>query len=534
MKALLINPRSDGKLSTFSESMGLTGKSIVSPPLGLMTVAALLPKNWELLLMDLGAGPLTEDHWRWADIVMVSGNLLQRKGILEIIRQAKQRGKLVAAGGPYVSSVPEEVLEAGADFVALGEGENTVPLLLEALESGVKQGVFQCDERPDMAMSPVPRYDLLTDMRPYHYMTVQTTRGCPFNCEFCDVIALNGRIPRSKTDERVIQELETLYRLGWHGPVFMADDNFIGNKANARQLLGKMIQWQHERGEPFSFFTQASVNLGQDKELVDLMTAANFGMVLVGVETPDEAVLTLQRKTQNIRNPLKESLSNIMRNGLPVMGTFMLGFDGETKGAGRRIAALVEQTNMPIALPFTLWAIPHTGLWDRLKQEGRLLEDATTPEGFMGGGFNFVPSRPGAEILDEFADLWEYLYEPSRFLDRVYRCFLTMRPTRLAMAQGERRYVNAVPHRPSRSLRDELVDIRALAILVWRMGIRPPYRARFWRHLIGLMKQNPSRIIQYLITCASGMDMFRIREMHLRNREADRSGVLDKELAYMG
>jgi radical SAM superfamily enzyme YgiQ (UPF0313 family) len=517
MRALLISPRPEGFLAVqFPETLALTGKKLVAPPLGLITAAALLPKDWELQLLDLGLHTLGEAHWQWADIILVSGNYLQRSSLLRLVGEAKRRGKPVVAGGPFVSSVPEQVLEAGADFVVRGEAENTVPLFLDALKAGAKQGVFQTDEKPDMSLSPLPRVDLLSDINRYFYMSVQTTRGCPFNCEFCDVIALNGRIPRFKTPARVLEELDAIYRLGWRGPVFMADDNFIGNKPNARAILAAMIQWQEERGEPFSFFTQASVNLGQDTELVDLMTAANFGMVLMGVETPDEDVLTRTRKTQNVRNPLAESIINVTRNGLPVLGTFMLGFDGETKEAGRRIAALVEKTDMPVAMAFTLWAIPHTGLWDRLEQEGRLLKNAARADNVFAGGFNFVPQRPVKEILDEFVDLWDYLYEPSRFLARTYRSYLGMRPTRLAMAEEVSAYRAAVPPQAQRSLRDKMFDLRSFVILLWRMGIRPRYRVQFWRQFIGMMKQNPSRVWQYVCACATGLDMFRFREEFLR------------------
>jgi radical SAM superfamily enzyme YgiQ (UPF0313 family) len=519
MRALLISPRPEGFLAVaFPETLALTGKKLVAPPLGLITAAALLPADWELRLVDLGLRAVTEAHWQWADIVLLSGNYLQRRSLFELVREAKRRGKPVVAGGPFVSSVPEQVLEAGADFVIRGEAENTVPAFLDAIQAGVRQGVFHTDDKPDMSLSPLPRVDLLSDISRYFYMSVQTTRGCPFNCEFCDVIALNGRIPRFKTAARVLQELDAVYRLGWRGPVFLADDNFIGNKANARAILDAMIPWQKERGDPFSFFTQASVNLGQDKELVDLMTAANFGMVLMGVETPDEDVLLRTRKTQNVRNPLLESVTNVTRNGLPVMGTFMLGFDGETKGAGQRITELVEQADIPVATAFTLWAIPHTSLWDRLEQEGRLLANAASAENVFGGGFNFVPQRPASEVLDEFVGVWDYLHEPSRFLARTYRCFLKMRPTRRAMAQEAPSYRVVIPAQAERTLRARLWDLKSFLTLVWRMGIRPPYRMQFWKQLIGMVRQNPSRVWQYICTCATGLDMFRFRKEFLRMR----------------
>ncbi len=298
MKALLINPGTDVRNNWLTESISLRGKKVLAPPLGLLTTAALLPGDWQCRLVDVGIRPVTEDDWRWADVAMLTGNFLHRKSLLELISEAKRRGKPVVVGGAYVSGDPEEARKAGADIVVMGESENIMPQLVEALETGKRQLVLQADEKPDMSMSPLPRYDLLKDMAYYNFMSVQTTRGCPFNCEFCDVITLNGRVPRFKTPAQVISELENLYRLGWRGEVFMADDNFIGNKKNAREILLEIIRWQDEHGKPYAFFTQVSVNLGQDMELLDLMTAARFSKVVVGVETPSEDILTRVRKTQ--------------------------------------------------------------------------------------------------------------------------------------------------------------------------------------------------------------------------------------------
>jgi radical SAM superfamily enzyme YgiQ (UPF0313 family) len=522
VQTLLINPETDVHNNWLAESIALRGKKVLAPPLGLLTAAALLPGEWECRLVDAGIRRVTEDDWQWADVVMFTGNFLHQKSLLELIPEAKRRGKRVVVGGPYVSSDQAEALKAGADIVVAGESENVMPQLIEALKTGQRQEVFQADEKPDMSASPLPRYDLLTDMAYYNFMSVQTTRGCPFNCEFCDVIALNGRVPRFKTPGQVISELEHLHRLGWRGQVFVADDNFIGNKQNAREILLAMIRWQEDHGKPYAFFTQVSANLGQDRELIDLMTAARFSTVLVGVETPDEEILSSVRKTQNIRNPLLESIANISTNGLSVVGTLMLGFDGETKGAGQRIANLVEKANLPIALLSTLTVIPRTSLWDRLEKEGRLIENAEGFDGWMGGHTNFVPTRPASEIHDEFVGLWEYLYEPSRFLARVYRCYLTMRPTRKAMAQakGGRPPVATAP----RPWDERLRDLRAAFFILWIFGVRSRARLQFWKQAVGMLRQNPSRMIQYINDCALGLDMFRIRDTLIKSKDAVRKG----------
>ncbi len=480
--------------------------------------------------MDLACRKLTDDDWNWADMIMLSGNYLHRSSLLALVAEAKQRRKPVTVGGPYVSSVPEEVRDAGADFVVVGEGENTIPLFVEALKAGKKQGLFRNEEKPDMALSPIPRFDLLNS-RFYQHGQIQTPRGCPFNCEFCDIITLYGRTPRFKSPAQVIAELEALYRLGWQGPVFVADDNFIGNKKHARDTLVEMIQWQDRRGKPFSFFTQASVNLGQDMELIDLMTAARFGNIFVGVESPDQEVLTLAGKSQNVRHPLVESLDTINRKGLPVLASFVIGFDGELKGAGDRISAFMEDTAIPIALLGTLWALPNTALWQRLKREGRLLDDAKPDDILIGGKFNFVPSRPESEIRDDYTRAWDLLYEPSRFLARAYRYFLTMRPTRKALAKKGQPSDHPVAPKAAAPFRDTLLDLRAFFILCWRMGICSSFRIQFWKQLIGMLRKNPSRFRQYIVALGYGPDMFRIRDMVLAASAIDKNS---REIAENG
>ena len=271
-----------------------------------------------------------------------------------------------------------------------GEGENTIPLLLEALRDG-KTGVIENEGKPDLTTSPIPRFDLLR-LDDYDGLTIQTSRGCPFDCEFCDVVNLFGRKPRYKTPKQVIAELETLYRLGACGHVFICDDNFIGSKKHARALLQELIPWSKSRGEPFNFMTQASVNLGQDLEMLDRMTAANLGQVFIGIESPDEKVLETSRKFHNIKNPLLESLNNIKQNGMMVMGSFIIGLDGETPGAGQRICSFMEQTAIPMAMLGVLHVPPHTRLWQRLEKEGRLRRDV----GHDGGTFSADEFRTGS------------------------------------------------------------------------------------------------------------------------------------------
>jgi radical SAM superfamily enzyme YgiQ (UPF0313 family) len=485
--------------------------------LGLLTVAALLPPEWELRLADLNVRSLTDDDWQWADLILISAMYIQREGLLALVREAKLRGKTVAVGGPHPTSLPEAALEAGSDFVVRGEGENTVPLLLEAMRDG-KTGVIENHERPDLTTSPIPRFDLLR-LDDYDTMTIQTSRGCPFDCEFCDVVNLFGRKPRYKTPQQVIAELESLYQLGARGAVFFCDDNFIGNKKQARALLQELAPWLKSRGEPFGFLTQASVNLGQDLEMIQLMTRANLRKVFIGIESPDDKVLEASRKYHNIKNPLVESLNNLKKNGVAVMGSFIIGLDGETKGAGERICAFMDQTDIPVAMLGLLQAAPQTSLWNRLESEGRLRGDEGHggDVGGDGGTFsamNYEPDRPEAEIMQEYIDAWDYLYEPSRYLARAYRYYLAMPPTRRSLRIAAGPPLPAVHvSKPGITCRNQLKEVQAFGKILWTLGLRSSYRRQFWTQLIGMLRQNPSRFIDYIVTCAMGEDLYYLREV---------------------
>ncbi|RJR34449.1 MAG: DUF4070 domain-containing protein [Deltaproteobacteria bacterium] len=513
MRALLVYPEFPLSFWSFQKSIGFMGAKTIVPPLGLLTVAALLPGEWELRLADLSTRKLTENDWQWADMILLSAMYIQKEGFLALVREAKQRGKTVMAGGPYPTSLPEEALAAGCDFVVRGEGENTIPLLLQAMRDG-RTGVIENQEKPDMTTSPIPRYDLLR-LEDYTNLAVQTTRGCPFDCEFCDVVNLFGRKPRHKTTKQVIAELEALRRLGATGNVFFCDDNFIGSKKYVRTLLQELSPWSKSRGEPFCFLTQASLNLGQDLAMIDLMTDANLGLVFIGIESPDASALHISHKYPNLHNPLVESVNNIKHNGMSIIGSFILGLDGETKGVGQRICAFMDQTSLPIAMLGLLQAPPHTKLWKRLEKEGRLRHEMHIDWGGTFGAMNYYPERPEGEIMQEYIDAWDYLYEPSRFLARTYRFYLDMRPTRraLAMAKGDPPPRGNVQNRPRVNWRKKFCEVRAFFRLLWCQGVSSPSRRQFWKQLMGIWKLNPSRFKSYLNTCAMGEDLMMMRKV---------------------
>jgi radical SAM superfamily enzyme YgiQ (UPF0313 family) len=507
MRVLLINPEYPSSFWSLQQSCELLGRKTLMPPLGLLTLAALLPADWELRLADLNARPLRPGDWDWAELVMLSGMIVQREGLLNLIREAKQRHKTVVVGGPYATSVPQDILAAGADFLVQGEGEISIPLWLAAYRSGETHGVIKPDSRPEMTLSPVPRFDLL-NLNDYIILGIQTSRGCPFNCEFCDIVNLYGRKPRYKSPDQVLAELDAIFKLGWRREIFICDDNFIGSQTHARAILKKLIPWMESHGEPFSFWTQTSTNLGQNIPLVDLLTAANFGTVFVGVESPDEAVLVGNRKYQNLKDPLGQSLTNIGANGLTVVPSFIMGFDQEIKGAGERICAFVEENNLPMVMLNLLQALPNTSLWDRLKQENRLTETQATAD-MIEVSFNFRPTRPAAEIVAEYIRMVDYLYEPTKYLARSYRYYLAMRPTRAASGKSKGPEPSHQKVQVSHLRREDLV---ALLKLCWRQGVAADFRWQFWRQLVGIFRQNPSRITKYLNQCAVGENLFRIRE----------------------
>jgi radical SAM superfamily enzyme YgiQ (UPF0313 family) len=515
VKALLINPFIPPSFWSLKETVQVCGAKVLAPPLGLITMAALLPADWDLRLLDLNARPIPSEDWEWADLVMITGMLVQREGLLSLVREAKARRKTVAVGGPYATSLPQEVLDAGANFLFRGEAENTMQLFLEALAAGETQGVFQQDSKPAMADSPVPRFDLLR-REDYTVMSIQTSRGCPYDCEFCDVVNLYGRKPRYKKPEQVLAELEALYDLGWRQEVFISDDNFIGNRKHALAILTQLIPWMKRHGEPFGFWTQASVNLGQDQEMMDRMTAANFSFIFVGVESTDAEVLGMNRKYQNVRHPLAESLGNMNRNGLSVVASFVIGFDGEKQGAGDRVCDFVEELNIPLVMLNLLQALPNTSLWQRLQAEGRLLEENTCGD-TLSLKMNYIPTRPVDEIIEEYLRASRRLYEPRAFMNRALQGILEMRPTRRALGAESKREIGTSAKLDGRQNLSKIAMFQRFMRLIWRQGIRAPYRWQFWRQLISVIQKNPSRKIRYLNYCSLGESMFAYRSLVRKN-----------------
>ncbi|MCG9891150.1 MAG: B12-binding domain-containing radical SAM protein [Thermosynechococcaceae cyanobacterium MS004] len=514
MRVLLLYPKFPKSFWSFEKALELVDRKAMLPPLGLATVAAILPQTWQYKLVDHNTRAITEAEWDWADLVILSAMIVQKEDFLAQIQEAKRRGKLVAVGGPYATALPHEAETSGADFLILDEGEITLPMFVEAVERGDRAGVFRANgEKPDVTTTPIPRFELL-DFDAYDSLSVQFSRGCPFQCEFCDIIVLYGRKPRTKSPEQILAELERLYELGWRRSIFMVDDNFIGNKRNVKLMLKALKVWMAEHNYPFRFNTEASIDLASDQEMMDLMVECNFNAVFLGIETPDEASLALTQKFQNTRDSMSESVDTIVRSGLRVMAGFIIGFDGEKPGAGDRIVRFVEKTTIPTAMFSMLQALPDTALLHRLKKEGRLLEqDSGMNQTTL---MNFIPTRPLEDIAHEYVEAFWTLYDPASYLDRTYRHFLKL----------------GAPKCPSRVREVSWVNIRALLTLCWRQGVVRKTRVQFWLNLLGILRHNPKVWEPYLGVCALGEHFLEYRQIVKEQIEAQLQVYLEAEALH--
>ena len=481
MKILLANPSLPQTFWSFDRVVRMLKKRAIQPPLGLVTLAALLPQDWEFVLVDLVVRELTEEDWRGADAVMITGLVSQCSGIMSLIRQGNERGVTVVVGGPWVFHFPEEALSAGANIVVKGEAEPVIPELIEAVKNR-RSGVFlQATEKPDLRTSPVPRFDLL-DLTQYVDMAVQFSRGCPFQCEFCDVTLMLGRKMRSKSPQQALKELETLYDLGWRRTVFIADDNFIGSVSAARALLNELVPWMEAHGQPFEFNTQASVNLAAHPELIELMVKAGFWKVFLGIETTDEESLQEAGKLQNVATNLDDVCRLIGKAGLQIIAGCIIGFDAEKKGAGLRLVKFAERTKVPEMFVTLLQAAPGTDMWRRLESEGRLLDTSMNDStGSQTASMNFRTLRPASEIIGEFVGLHQELYEPAAYMER---CFA---------------YFSRMCHAPPKKKDSRIILSEVVAVLtvIWRQGLVYPSRWQFWKYFVAASLKFPLQLRRY-------------------------------------
>jgi radical SAM superfamily enzyme YgiQ (UPF0313 family) len=422
--ALLIYPRFDADTFwNFKRTAEVFGAKYPASPLGLITVAALLPRSWSTRLINRNTEELSDSDLDWADVVFTGGMLPQQSDTLDIVDLCRARGKHVVVGGPGISSCPH--LYQAADFRFIGEAEDIINNFIGAWDAGTREGQFEAEKfQTDVTKSPIPRFDLLK-FEDYLHIGVQFSRGCPFTCEFCDIIELYGRVPRAKTSAQMLAELDELYRLGYRGHVDFVDDNLIGNKKAVKAFLPGLAKWLEARDYPFEFTTEASINLADDPELLNLMVSANFVGVFVGIESPDTATLIAMRKKQNTRRSIAQSVHTIYSSGLFVTAGFIIGFDSETESAAEAMIELIEEAAIPVCMVGLLYALPHTQLERRLEKEGRLFphperKDLKTADQCTMG-LNFRTLRPRQEVLADYAYVLERIYDPVAYSGRLQR-----------------------------------------------------------------------------------------------------------------
>lgn len=463
LNVLLIWPKFPPSFWGFEGVLQMLPEAAMTPPLGLITVAALCPPSWSLRLLDRAFDEIHDDDYRWADLVMVSSMHAQRVDTQEILARARSFGKRTFLGGPWASSEPEKLV-AIADHVLAGEAEDVMAEIAADLERGTARALYRVAEKPDMSRSPIPRFDLLRrDM--YTSMPVQFSRGCPFQCEFCDIITIYGRRPRVKSPAQLIAELDTLRSLGWRNEVFIVDDNFIGNSKNALELSRALAEWGDRNNRVFSFYTEASVDLADRPELMEAMVQANFMYVFLGIESPSAEALKSTKKFQNLRKDNLQQIRTIQESGLWVLGGFIVGFDSDDESIFEGQREFIERAAITWAMAGMLQAPPTTPLYDRMKQEGRLFEDSDGTSNFSAPNFRTI--MPLATLLNGLSRLLFDLYTPEAYFERAFRSLQLW---------------NARPSQKPPEL-PMSYNLRLLVHSMWTQGVRSSYRAAYWKFL---------------------------------------------------
>ena len=469
MKILLVYPEYPATFWSFTYALKFVHKKANLPPLGILTVAALLPQDWEMQLVDMNVDKLRDSQIAWADLVMVSAMNIQQDSAVKVIERSHELGKPVACGGPLFSTEPEKFDQA--DYLLLYEGETCIPQFVRDWQAGHPRHIYNEQSFPRLTETPIPRWDLL-DAKKYAMLSLQFSRGCPFNCDFCNVVSLFGHSPRTKSVPQVLSELDAIYVRGWRGGVFFVDDNFIGNKKLLKnEVLPAMIEWSKAHGYPFGFFTEVSINLADDEELMDLMARAGFDNVFVGIETVDEDCLVECNKSQNEKRDLTACVHTIQHHGMQVQGGFILGFDNDKPTIFNRMFEFIQQSGVVTAMVGLLTAPPGTKLFERLKGEGRIVDEFSGVN--TSTDMNFVPKMDEKQLMHGYTSVVHGIYSPKQYYQRV-RTFLE-------------HYKPAGLHKS----RLTFTDVKAFLKACWLLGVVSKGRTHYWGLLHWTRKNKP-------------------------------------------
>ncbi len=465
----MVYPQYPDTFWSFRYALKFVAKKAANPPLGLLTVAAMLPGEWEKRLVDMNVSSLTDDDISWADYVFLSAMVVQQDSVREVIARCNKLGTRMVAGGPLFTTTNEEF--DGVDHFVLGEAEVTLPPFIKDLEQGCARHIYTSKERPDITKTPVPLWSLINTKK-YSSMSVQYSRGCPFNCEFCDIIVLNGHKPRTKDKEQVLVELDALYRLGWRRGVFIVDDNLIGNRRKLKsEILPAVIEWMKARKYPFALSAEASINMADDEELMQLMIEAGFDTVFVGIETPNEESLIECNKSQNQNRDLVASVNKIQNRGFVVQGGFIVGFDSDPLSIFKSQISFIQRSGIVTAMVGLLNAPVGTRLYKRLKAENRLLKSSTGDN--TDCSLNFIPKMNYETLINGYKHVLDTIYSPKDFYERV-KTFLK-------------------EYRPRRKGRDRIrfYHIRAFIRSAWVLGVKERGRRYYWKLFISTLLKRP-------------------------------------------
>ncbi len=480
MKILLIYPKYPDTFWSFKYALKFISKKASFPPLGLLTVAAMLPKEWEKRLIDMNVSLLTEDDLEWADYVFISAMVVQKKSAREVIGRCKKLGIQIVAGGPLFTTGYEEFEDI--DHLVLNEAENTLPSFLDDLKKGCTHHIYTSKEWPDIRKTPPPQWELI-NMKKYASMCIQYSRGCPFNCEFCDIIVLNGRKPRTKGKDQILRELEVLYTQGWRGGVFFVDDNFIGNRKRLKnEVLPFLVDWMKQKKYPFYFFTEASINLSDDEELMQLMVKAGFKRVFIGIETPNEESLTECNKYLNKNRDLIACVKKIQDNGFEVQGGFIVGFDNDPPSIFERQINFIQKTGIVTAMVGLLNAPCGTRLYHRLKKEDRLLNDPSGDN--TDFSINFIPKMNVEILMNGYKKILNTIYSPKNYYKRVITFLKGYKPKPL-----------------KKKINFNFCDLKAFLKSIWFLGIKGKERFHYWKLISWTLVRRP-RFFNLAITFA--------------------------------